>query len=1688
MQESHNVVRLEDFTADSFFISKFELWANITPTAPALKAGAKVLTYQELNGQANQLAHYLRTQGIGPEICVGVSLNRSPLLLISFLAILKAGGVYFPIDPAYPQNRLEFLLHDAKPALLLTESTLFKQFSVQSTPMLVLDTEAEIWQEFSKENLNLALSPIPEQASYCIYTSGSTGQPKGVRLTHQGLAHVMKSQRDFLGTQPGDRIAQFASIGFDASISEFVMALGAGATLCFPPQVKLLPTPEFLGWLQEQQITIITLPPSFLSLLPRADLPTLRAIISAGEACPADLVERWGAERRFINAYGPTEATICATMGQCSSAAPKPTIGQPLPNVEIYILDDNLQPVHSGMTGDLYIGGVTLARGYEHRPELTAERFIPHPFSSLPGARLYKTGDLARLLPNGEIDFLGRHDDQIKLRGFRIEPGEIEFVLRRHDLIRDALVICQENDQGTPLLVAYVVLEQPTLPKDTLRAYLAEHVPAYMLPDMFIALPSLPLNAHGKVDRRALPKPSLLRRELSTPFADAQTPVEIELKSIWEDILRQQPIGIDDSFFDLGGNSLLITQILARVYARYTVELPVSYFFTQPTIRSQAEYIQEHKSEVATASHIVPLPRDPSTPLPLSFSQERVWFLLQLDPTNMAYQAQATIRLQGQLNSAALERSLNEIVRRHEIFRTTFTSIDGQPIQEIHEFKPFVLPTIDFAGCSPEELPQRISAWLRDEFARPFDLTQLPLVRWHLLELTPQEHLLVHVEHHLIHDGWSFTVFLRELEALYGAFVSGQAAPLPPLTLQFADFARWQRQWMGGSEAERQLAYWKERLANIPPVLELPMDHPRPVRQSFKGSVVRVTLPLSLQRLAQDFCQREKQTFFMVLFSAFLTLLYRYTGQTDLCIGSGVANRRYMETEQLIGMLINTVTLRANLSNVSSFRELTQQVQRVAIEAYANQDLPLGKIVEAVQPERTLAHSPLYQVAFSFHDSPHFPPRLPGLQVEIQEGLSNESAKMDLSVIAIPRAEQQIARAAKNDAETIFLWEYNTALFERSTIERMVKHYESILEQALLHLDVPLASLALLTAEERQRQVHDWNTTRTPFLDQVCLHTLVEQQAQLTPEQIALSFGTQRLTYRELNERSNRLAHYLGRLGVEPEVFVGLCMERSIELFVALLAILKAGGVYIPLDPNYPRERFTYLLTDSSPLLVLTQEHLRTRLPEDQAPLLAIEQLEPTLAQETAANPDRPVRAENLAYAIYTSGSTGQPHGVLIEHRGVCNMLLDSLKRFAITPADRILQLASMSFDASVLETFLALCSGATLSIAPPHVVGSGENLSAYLLQEKITVIAATPSTLDSLQPGDYPAWRCMIVGGDKCSLPTMKRWSHGRDFYNAYAPTESTVYALIHKKMASEESALPIGHPIQNMQAYVLDEQLNPVPIGVVGEIYLGGVGLARGYFHQPAITAERFVPHPFSTEPGARLYRTGDLARYRGDGSLEFMRRADNQVKLRGIRIELGEIESTLSQMDGIHEVMTIVREDKPGNQQLCAYILSEQACQLTVSQVRSYAQARLPIYMVPSVYVFLSAFPLDVHGKIDRKRLPAPEKGESDIVPYEAPRNETERTLCEIWSQVLELDRVGTQQNFFSSGGHSLLAAQVVARIRSSLGVNLPLRSLFEHPTIDELALAIVQQQAQLVDEALLAELLEEFEDEGDLGAGG
>ncbi|HLZ58497.1 MAG TPA: amino acid adenylation domain-containing protein [Ktedonosporobacter sp.] len=1682
--ESHRDVRTEDSTEYSSFVKEFEDWASRTPTASALIAEEKTLAYRDLNERANQLAHYLQTHGIGPEICVGVSLYRSPLLLISFLAILKAGGIYFPIDPAYPQKRQRFLLQDARPVLLLTESVLFEQFSSPGTKMLALDTEAAIWQNYPKENLDIFSAP--GQGSYFIYTSGSTGQPKGVLLTHQGLINVLKDQREFIGTQPGDRVAQFASIGFDASVWEFVMALGAGATLCLPPRVKLLPTPEFLAWLQVQQITIVTLPPSFLSLLPPADLPALHCIISAGEACPADLVEHWGTKRRFMNAYGPTEATICATMGRCSPDGAKPTIGKPLPNAEICILDEKLQPVHPGAIGDLYIGGTMLARGYWYRPDLTAERFIPHPFSSLPGARLYQTGDLARSLSNGEIDFLGRRDDQIKLRGFRIEPGEIESVLRRHELVRDTLVICRENNQGIPLLIAYVVLEHQTLTQDTLRTYLAEHLPTYMLPDMFIALQYLPLNAHGKIDRHALPAPSHWRRELSTPFVHAQTAVEIELQSIWEEVLHQQPVGIDDSFFDLGGNSLLITQILARICARYAVELPVGYFFSHPTVRAQAEYIQEYTSEATAFSPIVPLQRDSFSLLPLSFSQERVWFLLQLDPTNMAYHAQATIRLQGQLNIVALERSLNEIVRRHEIFRTTFPAIDGRPMQQIHEFEPFVLPVLDFTHYPIEEFQMRTSSWLRTEFARPFDFTQLPLVRWHLLSLAPQDHLLVHVEHHLIHDGWSFTVFLRELEALYGAFTTGQASQLPPLTLQFADFAHWQHQWMQGSEASRQLAYWKERLANIPPALELPTDYPRPVRQSFRGNVVRAILPLPLQYLALDFCQHEKQTFFMVLFSAFLMLIYRYTGQTDLCVGTGVANRRHSEIEQLIGMLINTVALRANLADAFSFRELTKQVQGIAIEAYANQDLPFGKVVEAIQPERTLTHSPLYQIAFSFHDSPLSPPRLPGLNIDIQEGLSNESAKMDLSVIAIPRVEQQIARTIKNDAETIFLWEYNTDLFERATIDRMIKHYESLLEQALLHPEAPLASLSLLSREERQRQLYDWNATQASFPDEICVHTLVEQQTQRTPEQVALAFGQQRLTYRELNERANRLAHYLRRLGVGQEVFVGLCMERSFELFIALLAILKAGGVYIPLDPNYPLERFTYLLADSSPLLVLIQEHLRARLPVGQASLLSIEQLRPMLVKETVANPIGQVTAENLAYVIYTSGSTGQPRGVLIEHRGICNMILASIERFTITPTDRILQLASMSFDASVFETFMALCSGATLSIAPSHAVGSGEDLSAYLLQEEITVVAATPSTLDSLQSGDYPSWRCVIVGGDKCSLPTMRRWSQGRDFYNAYAPTEATVYAVMHRKTSHEESALPVGLPIQNMQAYVLDEQQNPVPIGVVGEIYLGGVGLARGYFRQPEITSERFVPHPFSREPGARLYRTGDLARYRENGTLEFVRRVDNQVKLRGIRIELGEIETILSQMDGIREILALVREDKPGNQQLCAYVVSEQANQLTSSEVRAHAQTKLPIYMVPSAYIFLSAFPLDVHGKVDRKRLPPPGQYEPDVVPYEAPCNETERILCEIWSQVLDLDQVGTRQNFFAIGGHSLLATQVVSRIRSSLEVNLTLRALFEHPTVAELALAIVQQQAQLVNEALLAELLEEFGEDGDLGA--
>lgn len=1658
----------------------FERQVEHTPDAVALSFAGQQLTYQDLNHRANQLTHYLRELEIGPEVPVSICLERSLEMIVAMLGVLKAGGAFVPLDPAYPEERLAFMLHDARVALLITKKSLIARFTGHAITTVCLDTSQHILAQYDTHDLRGTESL--ENLAYVIYTSGSTGKPKGVMVRHRGLCNLFQAQRQAFGMTAQSRILQFASLSFDASVWEIFMALLSGATLHLETRDALLPGPSLEDVLRHQGITIATLPPSALALLSEKNLPALQVLVTAGEACPANLVTRWAPERRFFNAYGPTETTVCATIARCEHGNRNPPIGRPLVNMQVHILDEELHAVPAGIAGEVYIGGIGLARGYLGRPELTAERFIPDSFAQEPGARLYKTGDLARYLPDGQIEFLGRSDSQVKVRGFRIELGEIEALLNAHRAVREAVVIVREDEPGDARLVAYIIANQK---QDTtlreLRADLKAALPDYMLPGAFVVLTAWPLTPNGKIDRRALPKPDASMLAFLAPFTAPRTPYEEALARIWRETLHLDQVGIHDSFFALGGHSLLATQIAARVRSTFQVEMPLALLFTSSTIAELASSLEQQSrgTQQTQNSSIQLLPRVGA--LPLSFSQERVWFLQQLDPTNMAYNAQAMLRLTGRLDVTALERSLSEIIKRHEIFRTTFPAVNGRPIQHIHQAQPVKIPLIDLQAKPEQEREPAAHQLMEEEFQKPFDVTRLPLARWTLLRLSEQEHILVHVEHHLVHDGWSFTVFLRELQELYTAFVIDEPCSLPDLAIQFADFAQWQRQWMKGKEAEAQLAYWRQKLAGSSTLLALPTDHPRPAVLGFKGAVQRVDLPVSLCEALRTRCRQEGVTLFMFLLGAFLTLLYRYTGQDDLCVGTGIANRRWQETEPLIGMIINTLALRTDLSGLPAFRELLRRVRDVTLEAYAHQDLPFGTVVEALHPERSLSHSPLYQTLFSFHDSPLPDLNLPGLQVKVTEGLSNHSAKFDLNIVVIPRAEQRVGMLTESDEKAItFLWEYNTDLFVAATVQRMIEHYQTILYSACVDPGQRIDKIPLLSQVEQQQLLFEWNTTTINYPREACVHALFEAQVEQTPDTLAVVCGKDLLTYRELNRRANQLAHYLRRRGVGPEVLVGICVERSLDMLVSLLGVLKTGGAYVPLDPNYPRERLAFMLQDAQIQHILTQEHLLSQLPDNQAMVVRLDTDWEHIHMEHEENLAKEATSQNVAYVIYTSGSTGRPKGVQIPHHAVVNFLTSMRQQPGLHSRDVLLGVTSISFDIAALELFLPLTAGARVVIASHEEATDGARLIEILAGT--TIMQATPATWSLLLAAGWqgnPLLKILCGGEALRDELATQLLAQASSLWNMYGPTETTIWSTVHA-VAAGDKASSLGRPIANTQAYLLDQSWQPVPVGVPGALYIGGDGLARGYLNHPDLTAERFIPHPYSRRPGARLYKTGDLARYRPDGTLEFLGRLDHQVKLRGFRVELGEIEMVLNQHSDVQNCVVVLREDLPGDKRLVAYVIGRSEQVPLVNSLRFFLKERLPEYMIPAHFMVLTHLPLTPNGKVDRQALPVPE-WETSLPErdFAAPRNAIEEEITCIWREVLGVQNIGIHDNFFTLGGHSLLATHMVSQICAAFQVELPLRSFLEVPTVAGLAVAIVQCQANEVDSELLARLLAEVD---------
>ena len=1641
----------------------FEAQAARTPEAVAVESKEGRLTYAELDQRSTALARHLRHLGVGPETIVGLHVERSLDMVVGRLGVWKAGGAYLPLDPAYPAERLAFMLEDSGARVVLTQESLEAKLPPSAARVVRLDSD---WPAAEADFPEADLA----NAAYVIYTSGSTGRPKGVLVPHATLANYVRVATETYGIGPEDRVLQFASISFDTSAEEIDPALTTGATLVLRDEEMVSSVERFAREAGERGITVLDLPTAYWHELVAegVEMPaSLRLVILGGEAAQADRLAAWrervGERVRLVNSYGPTEATIVSTHRDLTHgiASAEVPIGKAIANARTVLLDRDLEMVPWGVEGELLIGGAGVTRGYLGRPDLTAERFVPDPFGSEPGARLYRSGDLARLLPDGDLEFRGRADDQVKVRGFRIELGEIEVALRRLEGVRDAVVAAREDGASGKRLVAYVVPAGEKAPSVAdLRSALKESLPEYMVPAAFVTLEALPVTPSGKVDRRALPAPDSARPDLDASYAAPRNPVQEVLADIWSDLLGVDRVGIHDDFFQLGGHSLLVAKLAARVRQAFKVELSLVQVFQSPTVAALSEVI-EKPGAGAEFPELPPIERaDRDKPIPLSFPQERVWFLDQLtaEGGNIAYNFQVTIWFKGPLRGDVFERTLAEIVRRHEVLRTSFPGVDGRPVQVIHEPWPVVLPVIDLRAL-PEALRVEESERLVFESTqKPFDVAQIPLIRWRMLQLEDDFWELIQVEQHFVHDGWSFGVMLKEIKAIYPAFLKGEPSPLPELPVQYADFAAWQRELMEGPAMEPLLSYWTKKLAGASTVLELPTDRPRPNRPSFAGDITLHRIPVELYENLRSFCRREGFTLYMTMLAGFFALLNRYTGQEDVLLGTNNANRRAREIESIIGMIVNTLVVRGDLTGDPDFKTLLGRAREVSLETYAHQDMPFERLVQELRPERQPGRNPLFQVMFNFHDA-----AIPDLEFGGLEGIfrvrGNRSAKMDMNVIVVPGAEQRVGlEASELDRRAVLHWEYNTDLFDFATVLRMIGHYLTLLAGVIENPRLKLSEVPILTDAERRQLLVEWNDTGAP-VPAGTLHELVAG----APEAVAVSFEGTSLTYGEIDARSNRLAHHLRRLGVGAETLVGLCVERSPDLLVGMLAVLKAGGAYVPLDPTYPADRLAYVVDDAKIPLLLTQAALHRSLGlfERLSSSVAARVVEidgGAFAQESADRLEPLAGPENRAYVIYTSGSTGRPKGVEVRHRGAVNFLASMARQPGIAEGDVLVAVTTLSFDIALLELFLPLTVGAKVELASRETAADGERLAALIASSGATVMQATPAT-----------WRVLLEAGWE-GAPGLKVLCGGealpRDLadqllarvgslWNVYGPTETTVWSAVHP-VAPGTGPVPIGLPIANTTIHLLDRTFTPVPANIWGELYIGGDGLARGYLGRPDLTAERFLPDPFATVPGSRLYRTGDVARRLRNGDIEFAGRADHQVKVRGFRIELGEIEASLADHPSVRRAVVAVREPASGERRLVAWVVPEGETP-SAEELRAFLRDRLPEYMVPGLFVSIPELPLTPNGKVDRKALPDPDPGRpvaAAETPYVAPRNETERVLADVWAQVLRVEKVGIHDNFFSLGGDSILIIRVVVRCRK-VGVRFAPAQLFQHQTIAALS---------------------------------
>jgi amino acid adenylation domain-containing protein len=1629
-----------------------------TPDAVAVEGADGTLTYGELDALSAGVAAALRARGAGRGSLVAVCVDRSARMVAALLGVLRAGAAYLPLDPEYPAERIAFMLEDSGARILLTERALQSAVPATAIDRILLD---DVAPAVSVDDAQVDADDL----AYVIYTSGSTGRPKGVMVPHGGVSSFLRSMAEAPGLRADDTLLAVTTIAFDISVLELFLPLTLGARVVVASREEAA-DPARLAERIGGGMTAMQATPATWSMLLAAGWtprPGMR-LLSGGETLPravADGLLSAGAE--LWNLYGPTETTIWSAAGRVAAEG-EVLLGDAIANTTLYVLDPALNPAPLGVHGELYIGGTGVVRGYLRRPGLTAERFVPDPFGA-PGSRLYRTGDRVRRRADGALAFGGRVDFQVKLRGFRIELGEVESALRAHPDVGAAVALVREDAPGDARLVAYVTARDGgAAPAGAeLRAHLRRRLPEYMVPQAFVALDALPLTPNGKVDRRALPAPDARAEE--RPYTAPRTPEEAVLAEIWREVLRLERVGLEDDFFELGGHSLLATQVLSRVRRELEVELPLRTLFEASTVRALAARL--HAGAAADGPELAPLPHGGL--VPLSFAQERMWFLERMSPHAGVYNMPDALALDGPLDVEALRRAFEALVARHEVLRTRYVEADGLPMQEVLPPPPFDLPVEEVAEAE-------VHGWMVADARAPFDLRAGLPIRARLLRIAPERHVLLTCIHHIAGDGWSWGVLLRDLTLFYRAALRREDAPLADLPIQYADYALWQRAWVRGPELERQLAYWRARLADAPALLELPYDRPRPAVQDERGAVLHIALPADVARGVRALARREGATLYMVLLAAWSAVLARWSGQADVVVGAPIAGRARPETEGLVGLFVNSLALRTDVSGDPDFRALLRRVRETALEAYANQDVPFEQMVQETGVERSLSHPPVFQVMLGLQNVPPGDLEMEGVRARPLP-VALTASRFDLMVMV------EEAGDALNAAV-----EYATALFDAETVERLMGHFQALLRAAAAAPDTPVGALPMLAAEERALVVERWNATDRPAPAGVCAHDLFAQQAALTPDAPAVEFADETLSYAELDARANRLARRLRALGVRPDAPVALCLERSLEMPVAVLAVLKAGGAYVPADPAYPVGRVAYMVEDSGAAVLVTTADVAARLPGTETPLLLLDSDAESIAAESAEPLDVPVEPDHLAYVLYTSGSTGRPKGAALPHAALVNLVRWQADRWGAGLAPRTLQFASLSFDASFHEMFSTWTTGGTMVLIDDDTRRDAEALVDYLrahrIQRLFLPFAALQNLSESAEDARLPDLQGIITAGEALrstpQLVAFHRANPALRLDNHYGPSETHVVTT--HALDEEPSAWPllppIGAPIDNTRMYVLDARMQPAPLGVPGELYVGGISLARGYLRRPALTAAAFVPDPFV--PGARLYRTGDRARWLASGALEFLGRTDDQVKIRGFRIEPGEVEAAIASHPSVREAAVVARGEGL-ERRLVAYVAAGDAS-ASPDALRAHVAARLPEHMVPPQWVMLDSMPLTPSGKTDRRALPepgaaAPAEG---FVPTET---ETERGLAEIWAEVLGIGGIGADDSFFALGGHSLRAAQVMSRIRAAFEVDLPLRALFEAPRLRALAARIDGAR-----DASLAALAAELGalDEGELDA--